>query len=300
MARSRSPRPFVVRIPDPQSGLRHVLLRTLSGRFIVVGLALRLLLVVAAAVAGPLPAFFDVVDTVAGIAIAIGAGYFVVKLFVAAKRRLLWRVRRKLILSYIFVGFIPAILIVAFFLLGGFLLFNNLSSYLVQARLRAFSEEVKYLAQSTAVEIQRAGGRDAVTIAARRQTNAAQPFPGVSVAIVPDDRSCGEGSTRKSEASGESAGARPQASGLRPQTAGPWAHAQPPAAVPAWIGCSGFGGIFAYSHAMPRGDDEVHLLIRGVAFPDAPRPGYAVVVDVPVSGDLRQRLRQETDRKSVV
>src|SRR5947209_2587141 len=45
---------------------------------------------------------------------------------------------------------------------------------------------------------------------------------------------------------------------------------------------------------MPRGDDEVHLLIRGVAFPDAPRPGYAVVVDVPVSGDLRQRLRQET------
>src|SRR5947209_4642328 len=157
MARSRSPRPFVVRIPDPQSGLRHVLLRTLSGRFIVVGLALRLLLVVAAAVAGPLPAFFDVVDTVAGIAIAIGAGYFVVKLFVAAKRRLLWRVRRKLILSYIFVGFIPAILIVAFFLLGGFLLFNNLSSYLVQSRLRSMSEEAKFLAQSTALEIQRAG-----------------------------------------------------------------------------------------------------------------------------------------------
>ena len=36
-----------------------------------------------------------------------------------AKRRLLWRVRRKLIISYIFIGFIPAMLIVAFFLLGG-------------------------------------------------------------------------------------------------------------------------------------------------------------------------------------
>ena len=33
------------------------------------------------------------------------------------RRRLLWRVRRKLIMSYIFIGFVPAILIVAFFLL---------------------------------------------------------------------------------------------------------------------------------------------------------------------------------------
>src|SRR5438874_3611527 len=157
MARSRGPRRFVVPIPDAQSGLRHVLLRTLPGRLIVVGLAVRVLLVVAAAAMGPLTAFFTIVDTVAGVAIAVGAAYFVVRLFIAAKRRLLWRVRRKLILSYIFVGFIPAILIVAFFLLGGFLLFNNLSSYLMQSRLRSMSEEAKFLAQSTALEIQRAG-----------------------------------------------------------------------------------------------------------------------------------------------
>src|SRR5205807_1322181 len=34
------------------------------------------------------------------------------------RQRLLWRVRRKLIISYIFVGFVPVILIIAFFLLG--------------------------------------------------------------------------------------------------------------------------------------------------------------------------------------
>src|SRR6478736_1701162 len=100
MARSRSRRPFAVPLPDAQSGLRHVLLRTLPGRLVVAGVGVRLLIVVLA--------------TIAGIAIAVGAAYFVVRLFIAAKRRLLWRVRRKLILSYIFVGFIPAILIVAF------------------------------------------------------------------------------------------------------------------------------------------------------------------------------------------
>ena len=45
----------------------------------------------------------------------------------AAQRRLLWRVRRKPIISYIFIGFIPAILIIAFCLLGGLLLFSNFS-----------------------------------------------------------------------------------------------------------------------------------------------------------------------------
>ena len=52
------------------------------------------------------------------------------RLFVLMKRQLLWRVRRKLILSYIFIGVVPALLIVVFFLFGGVLLFMNVSAYL--------------------------------------------------------------------------------------------------------------------------------------------------------------------------
>jgi sigma-B regulation protein RsbU (phosphoserine phosphatase) len=286
MPRSRGPRKFVVPVPDAQSGLRHVLLRTLPGRLIVVGLAVRVLLVFVAAAAGPLPAFFSVVDTVAGIAIAAGAGYFVVRLFIAAKRRLLWRVRRKLILSYIFVGFIPAILIVAFFLLGGFLLFNNLSSYLLQSRLQALSDEAKFLAQSTALEIQRGGGRDVTSVVTRRQMNAVARFSGVSLAVVPHEVSCADPSGSKTDAF--------DAQDTEPVTSGPWAHVPPPRAVPGWIRCGGFGGVLAYEHPTSRGDTEVHLLVRGVAFPDTPRPGYAVVADFPVNGDLRRRLRQDT------
>ena len=56
--------------------------------------------------------------------------FFVWRLFVLMKRRLLWRVRRKLILSYIFIGVVPSLLIIGFFLLGGVLVFMNVSAYL--------------------------------------------------------------------------------------------------------------------------------------------------------------------------
>src|SRR5260370_41728985 len=157
MARRRSETTLLLPAPDREWGLRHVLFHTLPGRFIVIGVEIRLVLLAAGAFVRSRPLLFNVVDTAAGLAIAIGAGYFVFRLFVAAKRRLLWRVRRKLILSYIFVGVIPSILIVAFFLLGGFLLFYNLSTYLVQSRLGALGEQARFLAPSPAGGIQRAG-----------------------------------------------------------------------------------------------------------------------------------------------
>jgi len=49
----------------------------------------------------------------------------------------LWRVRRKLTLSYVFIGFVPVLLLASFFLLCGLLLFFNVSSYLVQSRVNA-------------------------------------------------------------------------------------------------------------------------------------------------------------------
>src|SRR4051812_16854049 len=101
--------------------------RTLPGRAIAVGVAVKLAVSLARLARGTVPAFVGVIDTVAGLAIAAGAAYFLIQLFLLAKRRLLWRVRRKLILSYNFIGFVPAILIVAFFLLGALLLFFNFS-----------------------------------------------------------------------------------------------------------------------------------------------------------------------------
>src|SRR5262245_49080215 len=111
--RSRGPAPPPTR--DRGRGVLHELLHTLPRRAIVIGLVARIAIYLVGLSLGTVPGFLAVVDTVAGVLVAGGAAYFLYRLVVVAKRRLLWRVRRKLILSYIFVGFIPVVLIAAFF-----------------------------------------------------------------------------------------------------------------------------------------------------------------------------------------
>jgi phosphoserine phosphatase RsbU/P len=276
---------------DRRAGIKGALLHTMPGRAIVIGLAIKLLIALIARVTG-VPPFLRVVDTVAGLAIAAGATYYLFRLVVVAKRRLLWRVRRKLILSYIFVGFVPALLIVAFFLLSGFLLFYNFGSYLVQSRLRSLTDQARFVAQSTAVEIQRAGGRGADAILARRQAATAERYPDASIALVPVRRDCGSSTI-------PAAAVAPA-----PATVGPWRHTDPPPSVPEWVPCAGFAGVLAYSHPRIEAarDEDTHLLVRGVAFPDAPRPTYAVIVDIIVNDQVRRQLREETgvELKNVV
>src|SRR3954466_12873724 len=138
--------------------MKYALLRTLPGRAIVAGVVVKALIFVLG-LAAPLPALLRAVDTVASVAVAIGGAYFLARGLAFAQRRLLWRVRRKLIISYIFIGFIPSLLIVAFFLLGGLFLFSNFSSYLLQTRLRTVADRAASVAGTTAIEIQRAGGQ---------------------------------------------------------------------------------------------------------------------------------------------
>ncbi len=276
---------------DRRAGVKGALLHTLPGRLIVVGAAIKIAIFTVSRVIGALPAFLSVVDSVAGLAVAIGALYFLVRLTIMAKRRLLWRVRRKMLLSYFFIGVVPATLLVLFSLLCGFLLFYNFSSYLVQARLHSLSDRARFLAQSTALEIQRSGGRDTAAIIARRQVNASDENPEVSIAVLPARRDCESSST--ASAIGPSV----------PFAAGPWAHMAPPATVPEWVECRGYAGVFAYTHKKSDGRDgeDTHLLVRAVAFPDSPRPGYAVIVDLLVNSAVRQQLRSETgvEMKSV-
>src|SRR3989449_9346327 len=304
MSRSRSSRPRASRAAltdgsERGEGVRHALFRTLPGRAIVIGAAIKIAIATTGLVVGRIPAFLTVVDTVAGLAVAAGAAYFLFRLIVLAKRRLLWRVRRKLIISYIFIGFVPALLLVGFSLLCGLLLFYNFSSYLVHSRSRALSDQAKFFAQSTALEIQRSGGRDVAGILARRQANAAGQYQAVSFAVVPMDGSCAV--PRQSRPVSP---VSPVSDIARLVTAGPWTHLPAPRSVPAWIDCSGFSGVLAYSHRrmtdLP--DEDTHLLVRAVAFPEAPQPGYAVIVDLLMNAQVREQLRKDTgvDVKRVI
>ncbi len=279
----------------------HVLLRTVPGRAIVIGLSVKAVVSLLELATGAAPAFLGALDTAGTLAIVGGGAYFLGRGIAAAKRRLLWRVRRKLIISYIFIGFIPALLIAAFFLLGGLMLFYNFSSYLVLSRLRSFADRAQAIAQSTAIDIERAGGRGVEAILARRREAAAREFPSVSLAAVRFGRPCEAPASAPRDPA-------PRASAPAIAIAGPWEHAEPPATVPAWATCDGYSGLTAYVHeghapdgpgegrATVDGEDSIgaHLLVRALVFPDAATPAYAVIVDLPLGEPERQRLRSET------
>ena len=84
---------------------------------------------------------------IAGLLLFAGVLAAALPLLRAINRRLLWRVRRKLTISYIFIGVVPAILIIAFFLLCGLLLLFNVAGYMVRSRAESLVDEARSLAR---------------------------------------------------------------------------------------------------------------------------------------------------------
>ncbi len=305
-------------LPGPVPGRAALFVSALTGtwpgRLLIAGLVLKSFAALVRLAAGTAPAFVGVLDAIGSLALIAAAGYVFYRLIIRAKRRLLWRVRRKLILSYIFIGVVPALLIVSFFVVSGLVLFLNVGSYLVRNGVTNVTNEAVYLARMTAIEIQRGPGpHGAGAILAQRELALASRYPGASIAVVPTGPEPCIGSRsakgRTGALPGLAAASRdlpaPQAAGpavppggVTPQYAGPWDHVAKPVVLPAWVNCSGFGGAIAAPSSAPgRRSSEVDLVLRGVGLPDMARPSYAVVVDIPKNDRFVERIREETSVK---
>ena len=202
----------------------------------------------------------------------------------------LWRVRRKLTLSYIFIGFVPILLIVVFFLLCGLLLFFNVSSYIVQSRVSSLVDETRFLAEATTIELAQAPDDPTFDeVLTRRQQAASARYHGASIVVVPTMRTCGP------------ANSTPGRTVSRPLQSGAWAHLDAPASLPDWVMCEGYAGLIAYQ-APPMGEAAIrgnplwrtHLAVRAVALPADAIPRYAVIVDVPVTAATGLQIQNET------
>ena len=269
--------------------VRRWLTHTFAGRALLIGAALKLITTVLGEVFGPASSLVELLDIVGGISLVIGCVAVLYRLTIAAKRRLLWRVRRKLTLSYIFIGFVPALLIITFFLLCGLLLFFNVSSYLMQTRIHSLVDQARFLAQNAALELQRQPATSVVDDAIeRRQASASARYPGVSYVVIPVKKACD---------------AEPRANArtlavTKPIVTGPWAHVDPPVTLPAWVPCGGHAGLIAYREIVStaNGDEagRTRVAVRAVALADGPNPGYAVVVDVPFTSALEHQLRDDS------
>jgi len=242
----------------------HALFRTLAGRVLVASAILKALLVWLQT-AGPLPAVLRAVNGAASVGLLVAVVYFVSRLVIRLKRRLLWRVRRKLIISYVFIGFIPTLLILAFFLFGGSLMFMNVSAYLFKDGYDDLVAQMQSSARETQVELESPGANPAAVLA-RRVAAARARYADLSMALVPVKDGA-------------------------PIHAGPWWHLPPPTSLPAWLPADGFAGTLAVAPA----DDpsDIELVVRAVVPP--PKGGaYAVVVDLPMSGQVVEHLYDST------
>ena len=271
---------------------RNWLLRTFPGRALVLGLAIKVITwPLGFAIA--LPPAIDAIDMVGSLALLFALAYGITRFTVWSKRRLLWRVRRKLILSYVFVGVVPALLVITFFLLAGLILAFNVSSYLVQSRVRYLTDQARFLAQTVQLEVQRAGSAPAVAEALdRRQSSTETRYPFISIAVVPiAELAC--------KVAPAPAARVPKVLPTQlPALAGGWQHLPAPVTLPKWIGCDGFSGLLAYnaapSSAAAAQPPQTRLLMRAVALPEVPNPAWAVVLDMPLSTTIEQRIQQET------
>ena len=133
----------------------------------------------------------EVVGSLGTLALLVGLAYFVARLISLARQHLLWRVRRKLIISYILVGLVPALLIITFGLVSGLMLFGSVSQYIVTTRVRTAVEQAQFLARTCAIELARlSGDADVAAFLDRKQAALATRYPGASLAMVPVGRTC--------------------------------------------------------------------------------------------------------------
>jgi sigma-B regulation protein RsbU (phosphoserine phosphatase) len=251
------------------------------GRLLLIGIAIKLQTSLIGLLFPSSWAFLDVIDAIGSLALLFVACYLITKGVIWAKRRLLWRVRRKLILSYVFVGLVPGLLIISFFLIAGFLLFFNVSSYLLQSRVRTLIDQARFTAQSGALEAEHGDPVEELRRRlAQRQVIAAQRYPHTSYAVVPvEGLECANGSTE-----------RPAPA--QPMRLGEWRHLPPPDRLARWVRCDGFAGLLVYSTGS--GTQDHRLVIRAVALPDVRAPQFAVIVDIPFSSAIEARLLEET------
>lgn len=253
--------------------LRRILLRTWPGRLLTGSFSLKLAATLLERV-GLTARALDLVQTLTSLGLALAAGYFLVRLVALVRRHLLWRVRRKLILSYVFIGVVPAILIVAFFSFGALLLSLQTGVFLFRLGVDDLIATVGASAESTAAELARNRNADPTALLQRTVDVLSVEFPGASMALVPAESS--ERSSVTSEALA---------------MAGAWTHARPPTQVPAWVGARGFRGLLLSREE--NSGERFGLIVRTVARLSDRTP-LALVLDVPLGEPALVRLQEAT------
>jgi len=245
--------------------------RTLPGRLLILS-GVSLVLVWLLGQVASVPPFVEAFRKVASLAFRVAVVWLTVIVIVRYRRQFLWRVRRKLILSYVFLGFVPVALVIVFSSVAAVIVHGATASYLFDDGLQDIEQEALQMATAAATSI----GSDLVKAdvvihglrMSRLETDSL--LRALSLAVVPI-----------------AGGAGPIAK------AGDWKHLEaPPAGVPVWAREKADVKLLAMVSNGTSATQRRQLLVRATA----PLPGgrHAVVVDLPLDGDVTARMDELT------
>ncbi|HXV62992.1 MAG TPA: SpoIIE family protein phosphatase [Vicinamibacteria bacterium] len=167
------------RLPRGKQGrnLGFLLLRTRSGQVLLLLVTVRFL--------GALGLVPSVLSTAATVGLWVYAAVVVLWAVAGLRTKLLWRIRRKLIISYLLIGLVPTLLILFFFLIGGYFIIGQVSSYMLNTALQNKEAEASTAAEIALAEVQALAGtksylheREIVDVLQKRLAVLQKSFPG--------------------------------------------------------------------------------------------------------------------------
>ncbi len=94
------------------------------------------------------------------VAILVAVGYYFVRLVGFIRTVVLWRLRRRLVVAYLFVAFVPILLIAGLIYLGAVIVNGQFAAFLVTQRLREHFDELRQLNRVVTHEVHQAPERD--------------------------------------------------------------------------------------------------------------------------------------------
>jgi sigma-B regulation protein RsbU (phosphoserine phosphatase) len=86
------------------------------------------------------------------IGIVVAAVYYLFRLIGFIRRRMLWRLSRRLVVTYLFIAFVPVALILVLVLIGSMIINGQFAAFLVSMRLRNHFDELEQLNRVVAHE----------------------------------------------------------------------------------------------------------------------------------------------------
>jgi len=269
------------------------LVRTLPGRLFILSSAILFPIFIARQFV-EIPEFVDTFRKVVAFAWVASLVWLAVLGVSRRSGRFLWRVRQKLILSYVFLGFIPVLLVVSLTLVGGLVAYLNVAGYMFHEGFRDIADDVQQIAESTAAEIGRTPS-EATQAIGRKYLTWSPQYSTISLAVVPVEAPASPSKPAPNSKAVKAEGPPKPVTLPAVTLAGPWRHTPAPDEVPDWLrgAPAGFRGVIGVPPA-PGSTDWLIVIRSAVPTRDGSR---LVVVDLPVEAEVAAAIEARTKER---